>query len=54
VGHLVCMGEERHVYKVFMGNPKGHCLGKLGTDGMILKCVCSFQLVHLYDFMLFC
>ena len=54
MGHLVCMGEERHVYKVFMGNPKGHCLGKLGTDGMILKCVCSFQLVHLYDFMLFC
>jgi len=49
VGHVACMGDERYVYKVFMGNPEGHCLRKLGTDGMILKCVCSVQLVQLYD-----
>jgi hypothetical protein len=23
VGHMTCMGEERKVYKVFMGRPKG-------------------------------
>jgi len=46
VGHVACMGEEKHVYKVFMGNPEGHCLGKLGIDGMILKCPWFVQLVH--------
>jgi len=49
VGHVACVGEERHVYKVFMGNSEGHCLGKLDIDGMILKCAYSVQLVHLYD-----
>jgi hypothetical protein len=43
------MGEKGHVYKVFMGNPAGHCLRKLGTNGMILKCPCFVQLVLLYD-----
>ena len=26
-----------------------NCLGKLGTDGMILKCACFVRSVHLYD-----
>jgi hypothetical protein len=43
------MGEKRCVYKVFVRNPEGHCLGNLGIDGMILKCACFMQLVYLYD-----
>jgi hypothetical protein len=41
------MGEERHVYEFFVGNPEGHCLGKLGIDEIILKSACCVQLVHL-------
>ena len=32
-----------------MGNPEGHCLGKLRIDEMILKCACCVQLVHFYS-----
>lgn len=42
------MWGRRDVYKVFLGNPEGHCLGKLGIDEMILKCACCVQLVLLY------
>jgi hypothetical protein len=39
-GHVACMGEERNVYKVFMGKPEGKShLEDQSVDRMGSKCI---------------